>query len=196
MVQTTKIFTPLHGSFIEAIIPLEVPCEHRTNRFAATLSAELSTELRTRRCPTSPDAPRLPITLRPSYNSMTPYRATTEGIAITVRPVYLDRESDVMARRFVFAYFIRIENHTDEDVQLLRRHWFIREAGGDVQEVEGEGVVGEQPIINPGAAHEYNSYCILHAFEGTMEGSYLMERVSGERFRVTIPLFNLRAAAN
>ncbi len=127
---------------------------------------------------------------------MTPYRATTEGIAITVRPVYLDRESDFISKRFVFAYFIRIENHSLEDVQLLRRHWFIREASGHVQEVEGEGVVGEQPTIGPGSVHEYNSFCVLAAFEGTMEGTYLMERASGERFRVAIPLFNLRAAAN
>lgn len=127
---------------------------------------------------------------------MTPYRATTEGISITVRPVYLDRQSDFLSRRFVFAYFIRIENHTLDDVQLLRRHWFIRNADGKVEEVEGEGVVGEQPIIAPGEAHEYNSFCVLATFEGTMEGSYLMQRASGERFRVTIPLFNLRAAAN
>ncbi|MEZ4702806.1 MAG: Co2+/Mg2+ efflux protein ApaG [Rhodothermales bacterium] len=127
---------------------------------------------------------------------MTPYRATTEGIEITVRPVYLDRESDIISKRFVFAYFIRIENHSLEDVQLLRRHWFIRESSGHVQEVEGEGVVGEQPVLEPGKVHEYNSFCVLTSFEGTMEGTYLMQRASGERFRVTIPMFNLRAAAN
>ncbi len=127
---------------------------------------------------------------------MTPYRATTEGIAITVRPVYLDRESDFLTRRFVFAYFIRIENQTLDNVQVMRRHWFIKDVDGKVQEVEGEGVVGKQPLIAPGGVHEYNSFCVLNTFEGTMEGSYLMERPSGERFRVNIPLFNLRAAAN
>jgi ApaG protein len=127
---------------------------------------------------------------------MTPYRAVTEGIAITVRPVYLDRESDFFAKRFVFAYFIRIENQTMGDVQLLRRHWFIRDIFGHVQEVEGEGVIGEQPVIAPGTAHEYNSFCVLASLEGTMEGTYLMQRPNGERFKVTIPTFTLRASAN
>lgn len=127
---------------------------------------------------------------------MVPYIATTEGITITVRPVYLDGQSDFMRRRFVFGYFVRIENQTDEEVQLLRRHWYIRDAHGRLQEVEGEGVIGKQPIIVPGDAHEYNSFCVLETFEGTMEGTYLMERTNGERFRVAIPQFDLRAAGN
>ncbi len=127
---------------------------------------------------------------------MIPYVATTEGITITVRPVYLDQESDFLNRRFVFAYFIKIENNSDAEIQLLRRRWLIKEVDGKVQEVEGDGVVGEQPMIAPGAEHEYNSFCVLATFEGSMEGSYLMERSDGERFRVAIPLFNLRAAAN
>src|ERR1700741_2883470 len=96
---------------------------------------------------------------------MTGYTATTENITIHVRPAYLDHESDVMERKFVFAYFVRIENHGTEDVQLLRRHWFINHAGGRVEEVEGEGVVGKQPVIPPGKTHEYNSFCILDSFE-------------------------------
>jgi ApaG protein len=124
------------------------------------------------------------------------YVATTEGIKITVRPVYLDGQSDVLARKFVFAYFIRIENRTGERVQLLRRHWYIRHSSGRTEEVEGEGVVGKQPIIMAGEYHEYNSYCILETLEGSMEGTYLMQRASGELFRVTIPKFNLRAMAN
>lgn len=127
---------------------------------------------------------------------MIPYVATTDGITITVRPVYLDGKSDLMQRRFVFGYFVRIQNQTDADVQLLRRHWRIYDAEGHVQEVEGEGVIGQQPILAPGQAHEYNSYCVLKTFEGSMEGTYLMERARGERFRVTIPLFFLRALAN
>lgn len=127
---------------------------------------------------------------------MVPYVATTQGIKITVRPVYLDSKSDFMARRFVFAYFVRIENETLDEVQLLRRHWFIQDVDGRRQEVEGEGVIGEQPVLAPGAEHEYNSFCILEAFEGTMEGTYLMQRENGDRFRVTIPRFHLRAAAN
>lgn len=127
---------------------------------------------------------------------MTTYIATTEGIKVQVRPVYLDGQSDVMAKKFVFAYFIRIENHGKETVQLLRRHWFITDASGEVKEVEGEGVIGKKPVILPGNAHEYNSFCILETFDGAMEGTYLMERESGEQFHVKIPRFTLRAAAN
>ncbi|MGB6034377.1 MAG: Co2+/Mg2+ efflux protein ApaG, partial [Bacteroidota bacterium] len=125
---------------------------------------------------------------------MNPYVATTEDITVIVQPVYLDGQSDVLARRFVFAYFVRIENNGIDDVQLLRRHWFIRDALGDIKEVEGEGVVGKQPLIPPGEAHEYNSYCILETFEGAMDGTYLMMRTDGESFRVAIPRFSLRAA--
>ncbi|MCK5572313.1 MAG: Co2+/Mg2+ efflux protein ApaG [Bacteroidetes bacterium] len=127
---------------------------------------------------------------------MNPYVATTEDITVIVQPVYLDGQSDVLARRFVFAYFVRIENNGIDDVQLLRRQWFIRDSLGDVKEVEGEGVVGKQPLIPPGDAHEYNSYCILETFEGAMDGTYLMMRSNGEAFRVAIPRFTLRAAAN
>ena len=127
---------------------------------------------------------------------MNPYVATTEDITVIVQPVYLDGQSDILARRFVFAYFVRIENNGIDEVQLLRRHWFIRDAFGEVKEVEGEGVVGKQPVIPPGEAHEYNSYCILESFEGSMEGTYLMMRSNGESFRVSIPRFSLRASAN
>ena len=127
---------------------------------------------------------------------MVPYVAVTDDIAVTVRPVYLDGQSDVLAHRFVFGYFVRIENRGLEEVQLLRRHWQIRDAKGHVQEIEGEGVVGQTPVIGPGAIHEYNSFCIIETFEGSMEGTYLMERGQGSRFRVVIPRFDLRAAAN
>jgi len=127
---------------------------------------------------------------------MNTYTATTEDITVSVRPVYLDGQSSQIERKFVFAYFIRIENRSRESVQLLRRHWYIASSDGDVQEVEGEGVVGRQPVIPPGGAHEYNSFCILRTFEGSMEGTYLMEREGGEQFNVTIPRFALRASAN
>jgi ApaG protein len=127
---------------------------------------------------------------------MVPYVAMTEGVEITVRPVYLDDQSDVMKGRFAFGYFIRIENQGLEEVQLLRRHWIISEANGRVQDVEGEGVIGQQPIISPGTFYEYSSFCVLGAFEGSMEGTYLMQRPNGARFRAQIPRFDLRAAAN
>jgi ApaG protein len=124
------------------------------------------------------------------------YAATTENITVTVRPVYLDGESNPIERKFVFAYFIRIENNSPDQVQLLRRHWFITNSNGNVQEVEGEGVVGRQPVIPPGGTHDYNSFSVLETFEGSMEGTYLMERPGGEQFSVAIPRFILRAAAN
>ncbi len=127
---------------------------------------------------------------------MVAYEATTDTIKVIVRPLYLDGQTDVMSGRFVFGYFVRIENEGVREVQLLRRHWIISDGRGKVEEVEGEGVVGEQPVILPGGAHEYNSYCVLNTFEGSMEGTYLMQRENGERFKVMIPRFNLRAAAN
>ena len=127
---------------------------------------------------------------------MNPFVATTENITITVRPMYLDGQTDALARKFVFAYFVRIDNNRIEPVQLMRRHWYIRDGSGEVKEVEGEGVVGKQPVIEPGEAHEYSSYCVLETFEGTMEGTYLMQRSDGETFEVTIPRFILRASAN
>ncbi len=127
---------------------------------------------------------------------MVTYDATTESITVSVRPVYLDGQSDVMARRFVFAYFIDIENDGFDEVQLLRRHWIIKDDTGGVQEVEGEGVIGEQPTIPPGGSHSYNSFCVLPTFTGTMGGTYLMQRANGERFRIEIPRFDLKAQVN
>ena len=127
---------------------------------------------------------------------MKPYTATTDNITVSVQPVFLDGQSNPLARRFVFAYFVRIENRGDQEVQLLHRHWLITDGHGDVKEVQGEGVVGLQPRIAPGAIHEYNSFAILETFEGSMEGSYRMVRPSGEEFDIAIPRFTLRAAAN
>lgn len=127
---------------------------------------------------------------------MTLYAATTEEVTVSVRPVYLDDQSDVFARRFVFAYFVQIANEGPEEVQLLRRHWLIHHGGGRTVEVEGEGVVGQQPVIRPGETHLYNSFCVLETMTGSMEGTYLMQRPNGSRFRAVIPQFHLRAAAN
>lgn len=127
---------------------------------------------------------------------MQSYTAITKDIRVVVRPVYLDGQSDALSRKFVFAYFIRIENNGTDPVQLLRRHWFIKHANGRQEEVEGEGVIGKQPLISPGHLHEYNSFCILETMEGSMEGTYLMSRTNGEQFKVTIPKFSLRALAN
>ena len=127
---------------------------------------------------------------------MIAYTSTTENITVTAQPLYLDGQSNIIEKKFVFAYYIRIENNSDGPVQLLRRHWYIHNGKGGVKEVEGEGVIGKQPVIQPGEAHEYNSFCELETFEGHMEGTYLMRRENGDRFRITIPRFHLRAAAN
>lgn len=127
---------------------------------------------------------------------MIPYSATTEDIRVSVRPIYLDGQSDVMAKKFVFAYFIQIENLGAETVQLLRRHWSISHGEVRTEEIDGEGIVGRQPFIEGGNEHEYNSFCILDTMEGFMEGSYDMQREDGSTFRVMIPRFTLRAAAN
>lgn len=127
---------------------------------------------------------------------MVTYDATTESVSVSVRPAYLDDKSDPLARRFVFAYYVRVENLGADEVQLLRRRWLIRDASGRVQEVEGAGVVGRQPVIAPGQAHEYHSFCVLPTFEGAMEGDYLMQREGGARFRAQIPRFYLRALSN
>ncbi len=127
---------------------------------------------------------------------MTMFTETTENITVSVRPFYLEGESNVFSRKFVFAYFIRIENHGSETVQLLRRHWFITHDTGKVEEVEGEGVIGKQPYIPHGKSHEYNSFCILESLEGWMEGTYTMKRSGGQVFTVNIPRFILRAMVN
>lgn len=127
---------------------------------------------------------------------MVPFVTTTEDITVTVRPIYLDHRSDVFEMQFAFGYAIRIENDGEDEVQLLRRFWLIQESTGKVQEVEGQGVIGRQPVIPAGGIHQYNSYCVLDSFEGTMEGYYLMQRPNGERFRAMIPRFNLSAMAN
>lgn len=124
------------------------------------------------------------------------YTATTEDIKVTVRPVYLDGQSNAIEHKFVFAYFISIENGGPEAVRLLSRHWVIHHADVKLEEVEGEGVVGKQPLIEPGQTHEYNSFCILETLEGSMEGTYRMERSGGEELSVVIPKFTLRAMAN
>jgi ApaG protein len=127
---------------------------------------------------------------------MTIYSATTEDITVHVHSLFLERYSSPINHKFVFGYFIRIENNGSEAVQLLRRHWYIAKEWGEIEEVEGEGVIGRQPLIEPNAAHEYNSFCSLETYTGSMEGSYLFQRGAGEEFHVLIPRFYLRAYAN
>lgn len=127
---------------------------------------------------------------------MVPYAATTDEVTVSVRPVFLEGQSDVFVRRFAFAYFVEVENAGDRPLQLLRRRWLIRDGFGPLKEVEGPGVIGEQPVIASGAVHQYHSFCVLETMSGSMEGSFLMQRESGQRFHAAIPRFHLRALAN
>lgn len=120
------------------------------------------------------------------------FHRVTEGIRVTVTPFYLDRQSDPAEPRYVFAYRVRIENVGDTAATLRWRHWFIYDAAAGESEVQGEGVVGEQPTVPPGAVHEYESFCVLQGPEGHMEGYYVMERPDGTTFRAAIPRFLLR----
>ena len=131
-----------------------------------------------------------------TFFSMSAFSEITENIKVSVRPLYLEGESNVLSRKFVFAYFITIENLGSDTVQLLRRHWYITHDTGKVEEVEGDGVIGKQPFIESGHAHSYNSFCILESMEGFMEGTYLMKRSNNETFSINIPRFILRAMAN
>lgn len=124
---------------------------------------------------------------------MTEVTKTTNGVRITVQPVFAPEHSDTREPRFVFVYFIRVDNVGDSTIKLLWRHWFIHDDAAGDSEVEGEGVVGEQPVIAPGDFHEYNSYCILRGFTGHMEGWYDFQSTAGEQFRADIPRFQLDA---
>ena len=108
--------------------------------------------------------------------------ATTHGVLVQVRSQYLEEQSQPAMQRFVFAYEITITNNGTEVVQLHSRHWIITDALGEVQEVRGPGVVGEQPILSPGESFRYTSGAVLPTARGTMRGTYQMHRGDGARF--------------
>lgn len=108
-----------------------------------------------------------------------------------VTPEYLPTHSEPDEQRFVFAYTVVIENQGAATVQLLRRHWIVTDGRGRVEEVEGEGVVGEQPRLDPGQSFQYTSGCILETPLGTMHGTYLMVREDGTTFEAEISPFAL-----
>jgi ApaG protein len=118
----------------------------------------------------------------------------TQGVKVSVATEYQPVYSSPSQYHYVFTYRVQIENQSENTVQLLKRHWFIYDAGSRIREVEGEGVVGQQPVLEPGQKHEYVSGCNLKSGLGKMKGSYLMERiVDGEKFEVVIPEFTLIA---
>src|SRR4026209_1685509 len=122
------------------------------------------------------------------------FHKESHGIRVTVRPVYLRDQSEPSQNHYVFAYFVRIENVSERIAQLMSRRWLIHDSSGEDIEVKGEGVVGEQPILIPGAVHEYQSFCILKSGEGFMEGHYNFLSPDGTTFEAEIPRFILSAS--
>ncbi len=120
--------------------------------------------------------------------------AITNDIRVNVETQYQPEQSDPLNDLFLFAYRITIENHGEHIIQLLRRHWYIFDSNGETREVEGEGVVGLQPILRPGDHHTYISACNLRSDIGKMAGTYTFERLEdAQHFEVVIPEFTLHS---
>lgn len=119
------------------------------------------------------------------------YSETTRSIRVTVKPIYLEDQSEPEENHYVWAYHVLIENQGQDTVQLLNRYWRITDAMGRIQEVRGAGVVGEQPVLEPGGRYEYTSGTPLPTPSGIMAGSYEMTGPQGDLFEVTIPAFSL-----
>lgn len=123
------------------------------------------------------------------------HTATTEDITVRVAVNYLPEQSRAGAGRWFWAYHIRIENGGDSTVQLISRHWLITDGRGMVNRVDGDGVVGEQPVLCPGQSHDYVSGCPLATPTGKMQGHYRMLRDDNEMIDIAIPMFPLVAPA-
>ena len=121
--------------------------------------------------------------------------ATTDGITVRVAPNFLEEQSAPSQGRWFWSYHIRIENHGDEPVQLLARHWRITDGRGNINHIDGDGVVGEQPVLKPDESHDYVSGCPLPTPSGSMEGQYRFIREDGTTFLAEIPCFELVAQA-
>lgn len=117
--------------------------------------------------------------------------ANTRGIVVSVEPAYLEEKSSPSSSQYFWVYRVMIENQGLETVRLVSRHWMIMNARGELTEVKGLGVVGDQPVLKPGESYEYTSGAPLDTPSGMMGGTYQMERESGEQFNVEIPTFSL-----
>ena len=122
------------------------------------------------------------------------YEAVTRNIRVGVVPRFLEKESAPAKKRFFWAYTIEITNLGEETVQVMGRHWHITDGQGRQHEVQGEGIVGDKPVIAPGESFNYTSGCPLPTPHGTMTGTYQVKsRTTGETFTVDIPLFPLES---
>ena len=125
-----------------------------------------------------------------------PYETESYGVTIRVLPEFMPERSNPSDREYFWRYTVQIENGIDETIQLMSRHWVITDVRGARQEVKGEGVVGEKPVLGPGERYVYSSGCPLSEASGMMMGSFMMRREDGEEFKVTIPAFSLDSPHN
>lgn len=122
---------------------------------------------------------------------MNTFERRTHDVIVRVESDYLDDQSSPSESRFIWAYTVEIENQTDKDLTVVERHWQIADSRGQVQNVRGAGVVGEQPVVKPGETFRYTSGAPLSAPSGMMLGNYSMQTPEGDRFDVDIPPFLL-----
>ncbi len=116
----------------------------------------------------------------------------TQGVKVSVHTRYEEEFSNPANRHYIFSYHISIENQNPFEIKLLRRHWMIKDSLSNYREVEGEGVIGQQPLISPGEVYEYESACNLASDFGVMKGTYLFRREADDQlFKVVIPEFVL-----
>ena len=127
------------------------------------------------------------------FSALFPYHVETAGVMVRVAVSYLADQSSPGAGRWFWSYHIRIENHRADAVQLLARHWVIRDGRGNVHDVRGQGVVGDTPRIEPGASYDYVSGCPLETSSGAMAGEFHMVDEQGTTFDIAIPAFDLAA---
>ncbi len=120
------------------------------------------------------------------------YEAVTESIRITVLPKFIPENSNVETSNYYYAYTITMTNEGRATVQLMKRHWEIKNGFGDFETVDGEGVVGEKPILAPGESYSYTSACPLDTPTGSMKGYYTFKNPSGKSLKIKIPEFQLR----
>lgn len=119
------------------------------------------------------------------------YEATTQKITVRVEPSFVEDESAPLSDQYFWAYSVEIYNGGNERLQLVSRYWLITDALGRSQEIRGPGVVGEQPVLDPGESFRYTSGAPLSTASGIMQGHYVMETEDGESFEVVIPAFSL-----
>ena len=127
---------------------------------------------------------------------MSMYSKTTNGVTVTVTPYFLDDQSSPQEGHFVWAYQVNITNFGNSSIKLNHRNWLIIDANGKVMNVQGDGVVGEFPIIKPGETFEYTSGTPLKTSNGIMQGFYLVSQDNGEKLKIDIPAFSLDSPYN